>query len=148
MSYTSLFYHIVFSTKQRRPLLSEELLPRVIRYIGGIIRNMDSQLLEGGGIEDHLHLAATVHPNSALADFVRTVKANSSRWIHKTFPEIGAFAWQDGYAAFTVSLSMVSRVKEYIGSQREHHKTMSFAEELVALLRKHRIHYDERHIGI
>ncbi|KKL49866.1 hypothetical protein LCGC14_2311230 [marine sediment metagenome] len=148
MSYTNLFYHIVFSTKDRRPVLSDELLPRVIHYIGGIVRQLRGQLLEGGGIEDHVHLAAIVHPASALADFIRTLKSNSTGWVHTTFPDKADFGWQDGYAAFTVSSSVLPKVKHYIRSQKEHHKEMSFTEELIALLQKHGVEYDERYIGV
>jgi len=147
MSYTNLFYHIVFSTKERRALLTDELLPRVIQYIGGIIRQLKGQLLEGGGISDHVHLAVTIPPTSTVGDFVGTFKANSTNWIHKTFPGLATFSWQDGYAAFTVSPSAMARMKQYIRSQQEHHRRMSFQEELMALLEKHGIEYDERYIS-
>ncbi|HET6428965.1 MAG TPA: IS200/IS605 family transposase [Phycisphaerae bacterium] len=147
MSYMSLYYHIVFSTKERRSFLSDQLLPRVVKYIGGIIRQMDGQLLEGDGMPDHVHLAAIMHPTCSIADFLRTLKTNSTRWIHETFSDMATFAWQEGYAAFTVSPSALPAVKTYIRTQKEHHREISFVDELKALLDKHGIEYDERYLA-
>lgn len=144
MSYTSLFYHIVFSTKDRQALLGD--VGRACDYIGGVARQLKSQLLVGGGTADHVHLAAIVSPTVAVSEFVQKLKANSSRWIHETYPELRAFAWQDGYAAFSVSPSVLATVKGYIQGQARHHKKMTFQEELVALLKKHGVEYDERYI--
>ncbi len=146
MSYTSLFYHIVFSTKDRRPFLSDDTLSRTCPYMGGIARKLKCQLLLANGVSDHVHLAAVVHPTVAIADFIGKVKSNSSGWIHETFADLRDFDWQDGYAAFTVSPSVMPKVKEYIRSQPEHHKKMTFQEELIALLKKHDIEYDEKYI--
>ena len=146
MSYTRLLYHIVFSTKERRPLLTGELGRRTIEYIGGICRELNGQLLAAGSSADHLHLAVAVHPSVAVADLVGRVKSGSSGWIHGEFPEGREFSWQDGYAAFSVSPSVVARVKRYIQGQAEHHKKVSFQEELIALLKRHGIEYDERYI--
>ena len=146
MSYTSLFYHIVFSTKDRHPLLSGALLGRVCEYMGGIIRNMKGKMLAGNGAADHVHLAAVLHPTTALADALRDIKSSSSRWIHEEFPDLRGFGWQDGYAAFTVSRSVFPDVVAYIRNQEAHHKKLTFQEELLALLAKHGIEYDERYI--
>ena len=146
MSYTSLFYHIVFATKERRPFLSDELAPRAIQYIGGIVRNINGRLLAGGGVDDHLHLIVTTRPVTALADFVGTLKANCTGWIHETFPDMRAFAWQDGYAAFSVSRSVLGRTIQYVKTQQEHHRKITFQEELIALLEKHGIEYDKRYV--
>ena len=146
MSYTSLFYHIVFSTKDRRALLRDDTLQRTCQYMGGIARKLDGQLLLADGMPDHVHLAAEIHPSLAVASFIGRVKANASGWIHETFPDLRDFQWQDGYAAFSVSPSVLPAVKEYILRQAQHHKTVSFEEELVALLRKHGIEYDERYV--
>jgi REP element-mobilizing transposase RayT len=146
MSYASLFYHIVFSTRQRRPFLSDALMPRLIEYAGGIAHNLQGQILAAGGAADHLHVAAAVHPTAAVSAFIGQMKAGSSGWVHKTFPDMGTFGWQDGYAAFSVSPSVMPKVKAYIRRQREHHRKVSFEEELIALLEKHGIEYDERYI--
>ena len=146
MSYTCLNYHIVYSTKDRARLLGKDDMARVCEYIAGIIRNQKSKLHIANGPPDHIHLAGSLHPEISLADFVRTIKTNSSRWMHQNFPGLSDFAWQDGYAAFTVSHSGLEKVVEYIRGQEEHHKNMTFQEELVLLLKKHNVKYDVRYI--
>lgn len=146
MSFTNLHYHIVFATNDRRPFLSPELLPRICEYISGVVYNHSGTQLIINGMPDHLHLAATLSPTIAISDFVRDIKANASRWIHETYADLRSFGWQDGYSAFTVSRSMKDQVVTYIGHQEEHHKKMTFQEELVALLDRHGIEYDKRYI--
>jgi len=95
---------------------------------------------------DHVHLATVIHPTTALAEFIGKVKANTSGWIHKTFPDLREFYWQEGYAAFSISPSMLLQVKRYIRSQQKHHKKLTFKQELIALLKRHGVQYDERYI--
>ena len=146
MSYTNLNYHIVFSTKGRRPILKDDVLTRICQYIAGIIHNQEGASLAVNGMPDHIHIATIATPKIAISDFVRTIKSNSSGWVHKTFPPLRDFAWQDGYAAFTVSRSVKDSVVAYIMNQQEHHSRMTFQEELIALLKKHETEYDERYI--
>ena len=146
MSNTSLLYHIVFSTKGRKPLLEEDITKRLCKYIVGIARNIESNIFIVNGPADHIHIVASLNSQTTVAEFVRTIKSNSSRWIHKTFPNMHDFAWQDGYSAFTVSYSGLGKVIEYIRGQQEHHKKMSFSEELIVFLQKHNIDYDEKYI--
>jgi REP-associated tyrosine transposase len=147
MSYTCLNYHIVYSTKGRGRLLSEDEMTKLCEYIAGIIRNQKNKLYIANGPSDHIHLAVSLHPEISLVDFVRTIKTNSSRWIHQRFSDLSDFAWQDGYSAFSVSHSGLEKVIEYIRNQKEHHKNMTFQEELVIFLKKHNIEYDERYIS-
>lgn len=146
MSYTSLTYHIVFSTRERNPFLDNEKTQRVSEYIAGIIRNLKCRLYVANGTADHIHLAVSLRPQISVADFMRTVKANSSRWIRETFLKIDNFSWQDGYSAFTVSHSDLRKVIGYIKGQQEHHKKMTFEEELVGFLKKHNIVFNEKYI--
>jgi REP element-mobilizing transposase RayT len=146
MSYTNLMYHAVFSTKDRRPVLPRERRQRLAEYIGGIIRNMDGQMLAADGGEDHLHVVMVASPKTAISDLVRDVKANSSGWVHKTFEDLAVFGWQDEYSAFSVWKSMLPRVIEYVRNQEEHHRKMTFRDELIALLKRHGVEYDERYI--
>ena len=139
MSYTSLNYHIVFSTKTRKPFFTEEEIQAVSRYIGGVLKNRKGCLFLGNGISNHIHLLCSLHPESSLSEIVRAIKANSSRWIHETYPHLAAFDWQDGYSAFSVSYSGLEKVSQYIHGQLEHHKKMTFEEELLLLLKKHKI---------
>ena len=145
VSYTGLFYHIVFSTKQRRPMLRPDTRRRAVAYIGGIVRNMKGRLLKGGGTEDHLRLLVVIHPTTALSRFVATVKSNSTGWLRKS-PGLAGFAWQSEYAAFTVSPSAVHDVLRYVDNQAEHHRRVSSTEELIALLDRHGIEYDRRYV--
>ncbi|MBE3133584.1 MAG: IS200/IS605 family transposase [Acidobacteria bacterium] len=146
MSHSSLFAHIVFSTKERRPWLREDVRPRIFQYMGGIAANMKCDLIGAGGVADHVHLVVLVHPSVAAADFVRTLKSNSSGWVHEVLPDLAGFAWQDGYAAFSVSMSVLPRVKQYVATQEAHHKKMTFEQELVELFRRHNIAYDPRYL--
>ena len=146
MSYTSLKYHIVFSTRDQSPLIRPEYMPRLIQYLGGIVRELDGRLITAHGTPDHIHLAVSLIPKRALADFIRVVKNNTARWIHQTFPDLLDFAWQEGFAAFTVAHSGIKQVESYIQKQTDHHKKMSFRRELITLLKRHDIDFDEDYI--
>jgi putative transposase len=144
-TFTNLLTHVIFSTKDRLPLVTPGIKTRLHAYMGGIVRSIDGIALAIDGPADHVHLLIKTPATVAMADVVRVVKANSSRWVHETFPS-AAFAWQTGYGAFSVSCSNVEAVTEYIGGQEDHHQTVSFQEEFVAFLRRHGIEYDERFI--
>ena len=146
MSYTQLNYHLVFSTKDRRPWLGPEVMPRLREYLGGIIRNLGGQMVAANGPADHVHLATILNQKRPLMDILQELKQSSSKWIHQEFPDLRAFAWQDGYAAFTVSHSGMPQVVEYIAQQVPHHRRQTFVEELIALLERHGVQYDERYI--
>jgi REP element-mobilizing transposase RayT len=146
MSYVSLKYHLVFSTKERRRLITTDIRPRLTQYIGGIIRDLGGKMLAGNGPEDHFHVAAILTQKLALMEVLKIVKCRSSQWIHETFDGAGDFDWQDGYGAFTVSHSAMPDVVRYVENQLEHHRKMTFQEELIALLKRHEIEYDERYI--
>lgn len=145
-TFANLLVHVIFSTKDRRPSLDASLKPRLLAYMGGILRELGGCALSIDGRADHVHLLATLPPAVALADAVRTVKANSSRWVHEQFPDCSGFAWQTGYGAFSVSHSNLEQVRAYIAGQEEHHRQVSFQEEFIAFLRRHHITYDERFI--
>ena len=146
MAHTNLQVHFVWSTKDRRPLSTEDFQEDLYAYIGGILRKRKHVLLAAGGIEDHIHLLVGMHQSQAVADCVRDVKSISSSWIHERFTKLKAFQWQVKYGAFTVSASSVDSVKAYIANQKEHHKTMSFKDEFLAILRKHGIQFDKRYV--
>jgi REP element-mobilizing transposase RayT len=146
MSYTSLNYHIVFSTKQRKPFLETEHIQATCKYIGGILRNHKGCLLTGSGIANHLHLAASLHPQSNLSETVQAIKGNTSKWLHENYPELKLFRWQEGYSAFSVSQSALDTVIAYIHNQPTHHKKMTFEEELISLLKKHKIDFKPEYV--
>jgi putative transposase len=145
-SYTNLLYHIVFSTKDRRPLITPEYQVRLYDYIGGTIRGVGGISLELNGTEDHVHLLAKLRPDRALSDVLRDLKANATGWMHDIFPALKDFSWQRGYGAFTVSHSNVDEVRQYIARQKEHHQKVSFRDEFIQFLNANEIEYDERYV--
>ena len=145
-SYTNLLYHIVFSTKDRRPIITSEYESRLYDYIGGTIRGVGGISLELNGTEDHIHLLAKLRHDHALSDVLRDLKANASGWMHEVFPALKDFSWQRGYGAFTVSQSNVEEVRRYIFRQKEHHEKVSFRDEFIQFLKANGIEYDERYL--
>lgn len=145
-SFSDLLIHAVFSTKERARYLDAAIRGDVHAYLGGIARELKAPALMVGGTEDHVHMLLRLPCDMAIADCLRVVKTNSSRWIHERWPDRGTFAWQTGYAAFSVSESNRDAVVRYIKEQEKHHREMSFQDELRALLRKHGIEFDERYI--
>jgi putative transposase len=145
-TYTNLLYHVVFSTKERRQFITPAIEAELYAYIGGIIRNQKGTLLEINGVSDHIHLLAKFKPSLAVSDMIRDIKANSSKWLNDEKSKLRKFGWQDGFAAFTVSESQVDRIGGYIRNQKKRHQRMSFKEELIAILQRNRIEYDERYV--
>jgi len=143
-SYTSLIYHIVFGTKQGVPHLDPEFARELHAYMAGILRHLDGQPLALGGGRDHVHILTILSQKRTVEDVLRDLKANSSRWVHDKHPERRAFAWQDGYAAFTVSVRGIPQVKAYIAGQEAHHREVPFTQEVREFLRLHRVRFDER----
>ena len=114
--------------------------------MGGIARQNDFKTLEIGGVADHVHLLVSLRPTMDVAKAMQLIKGGSSKWVHETFPVVREFAWQKKYGAFSVSVSQLDVVRRYIRGQEEHHRTVSFQDEFVALLKKHGIDYDERYL--
>ena len=130
-SYVSSIFHGVFSTKQRRQLIPAPAQTRLWNYLAGIARNHDIQAIAVGGTENHVHTLLAIPPDTALADAVRTLKANSSRLMRETSR---SFAWQEGYGALSVSPSQLDRVKRYIANQAAHHARHSYEEGFLGML--------------
>ena len=145
-TYTNLIYHIVFSTKDRSPIITPDREARLYDYIGGIVRNLGGISLGINGMEDHAHVLAKLRPDKALSDILRDLKSNSSGWMHDVFPDAADFSWQRGYGAFTVSSSQVRSVQKYIAEQKIHHGGRTFEEEFVALLEKNEIDFDPTYL--
>jgi len=145
-SYTNLLYHIVFSTKDRCPLITPDYEVRLYDYIGGTIRELGGISLALNGTEDHLHLLTKLRPDRALSDVLRKLKANASGWMNRIFPRLEDFKWQQGYGAFTVSQSNVKEVTRYIAGQKQHHQKISFRDEFIRFLIANEIEFDERYL--
>ncbi|MEA2206174.1 MAG: REP-associated tyrosine transposase [Blastocatellia bacterium] len=141
-TFFSLHYHIIFSTKERRPLIRREWQPRLHSYLGGIIRGMNGVAQSVGGVSDHVHLLVSLGTTHRISDVLRDLKKDSTNWVKENFDN--AFRWQEGYAAFTVSPSGTNSVRRYIENQEEHHRKKSFVDELKELLEKAGIAYDEK----
>lgn len=146
MSYVSAYFHCVFSTKERRKIITPALQERLWPFLGGIARENGMSARMIGGIEDHVHLLLALPATIPIAKAMQLIKGGSSKWIHETFPEHREFRWQEKYGAFSVSVSQLETITAYIQNQREHHRARSFQDEFVALLKKHRIEYDERYL--
>ena len=147
-TYTNLIYHMVFSTKDRQPLITLDRRDRLYEYIGGTIRGMGGISLAINGVEDHVHLLAKLRPDKSLSDVLRDLKSNSTGWMHDIFPDASDFSWQRGYGAFTVSVSQVKPVQQYIAEQEKHHAAKSFEDEFTGLLRKNEIEFDPRYLWV
>jgi REP element-mobilizing transposase RayT len=140
----NLLYHIVWSTKGRDPWLDATVRTRVHEYLGGAIRDEGGAALIINGTADHVHLLARLRQDKAVSAVIGAVKANSSSWVSRTFPQRSAFAWQEGYGAFTVSESQMEKVRTYIANQEKHHRAVSYLEEVKRLLTAHGVAFDER----
>ena len=141
----SLLAHIVFSTKNREPL-TPEIEPELFSYVGGILKNHESRLLDAGGTRDHVHLLISQSKNASLSSLMKDVKKDSSSWVKTKNRQFRNFHWQDAYGAFSIGKSDIPQLKEYIASQKEHHRRRTFKEELIEFLDEYGIAYDERYL--
>ena len=145
-TYTQIYYHIIFSTKDRRPVLTKDRRQELFRYIWGVLKNHKCHLYRLSGVEDHVHMLLSLHPTVNLADLIKNVKTGSSKWIkdNKVFP--GFMGWQDGYGAFTLSIAEKDAVIEYIKRQEEHHEKLSFRDEFRKFLEDAGIKFDDKYL--
>jgi REP element-mobilizing transposase RayT len=143
-TYSQVYYHIVFSTKDRIDWIKPEIENRVWAYLGGIARKHKITAIQIGGVDNHIHGLLGSPPIYSPSQVAKYLKGDSSKWIHEEFPDLRDFAWQDGYGVFSVSRSEIGRVTKYIENQRTHHQKQSFEDEYVALLKLHNIEHDER----
>ena len=145
-TYTAAHFHCVFSTKNHACDLTPEVRNRLWPYMGGIARENGMKALAVGGVEDHVHLLISLPATMNISKAMQLIKGGSSKWMHETFPDKQAFAWQKGYGAFTVGVSQIAGTVAYINGQEEHHRKRTFKDEFVAFLEKHHVEYDERFV--
>jgi putative transposase len=143
---TNLLYHIVFSTKNREPIVTAPIRLNLFKYIGGIVRGEGGKLLEIGGMPDHVHLVVRFKAEPSVATMVKIIKSKSSKWLNEQAKRPGRFEWQKGYAAFTVSASQLEAVRLYVRNQEQHHRRKTFQEELRLLLEKNGVEFDELYL--
>jgi|ERR1700722_14646083 len=146
VSYVSSYHHCVFSTKDRRPVITPALRQRLWPFLGGIAQHNKMKAIEIGGVEDHVHILLSIPSTVSIAKALQLIKGGSSKWVHETFPEHRLFGWQKKYGAFSVSVSQLDKIMEYIKNQQEHHRKMTFQEEFLALLKKHHVEFDEAYL--
>jgi REP element-mobilizing transposase RayT len=145
-SLAKILVHAVFCTKDRRPWLRDKKLREELhRYIGGILNHLECQPVIVGGVEDHVHLLCTLSRTCQAAEMVKEVKRGSSLWLKTKSPDLHDFAWQNGYGIFSIGFSQIQTVQKYIAGQEEHHRKVSFQDELRELLRRYEIEFDERY---
>lgn len=145
-SHISAYFHCVFSTKERRNLITPKLQNRLFPYMGGIARENKISLLAIGGMPDHVHLLFSLPSTISISKALQIIKGGSSKWIHDTFPKHQTFAWQKGYGAFSIGVNDIERTKNYIHDQSKHHQKRNFKEEFLIFLERNGIDYDKRYV--
>jgi putative transposase len=145
-TYLSLRVHLVWATKGRRPWLDPEWRPRLYACVEKVVERKGGKLLCAGGVRDHIHLYVEPSGTTPVAELVSTIKANTTRWVHQTFPHRRDFRWQHGYGAFTVTGFDDDYLRDYIRNQEVHHRERAFTGEFFGLLERHRIEYDPIHV--
>ena len=146
-SLAKILLHVVFSTKERRPLLRDRAIREEMhRYIGGILNGQDCPAIIVGGVEDHVHLLCVLSRTCTPADLVKEVKRSSSLWIKSRAPEFADFAWQSGYGVFSIGYSQLEEVRRYIAGQEEHHRKLTFQDEFRRLLKRYEVAFDEAYV--
>ena len=143
-TFTKLLTHVIFSTKDREPLIRVEIKSELLAYLGGLTRELKGKAYGINCTNNHVHMLVSLPPSVSIADALRFIKANSSGWVREKWKK--PFAWQLGYGAFSVSKSNVPGVLKYIANQEAHHRQVAFKDEFVDFLRKHEVDYDERYI--
>ena len=146
-SLAKILVHTVFSTKERRPFLRDKnLREQLHHYLGGVLGHLECQPIIVGGVEDHVHVLCALSRTREPAELVKEVRRGSSLWLKTKSPELRDFAWQNGYGIFSIGFSQIASVRDYIATQDEHHRKVSFQEEFRQFLRRYEIQFDERYV--
>jgi REP element-mobilizing transposase RayT len=146
-SLAQIYVHVVFSTKDRCPYLQDPAIRAELHdYLGGTCNHLGCPVLRVGGVADHVHILCRLGRSVPIADLVRELKRESSRWLKARAPALADFYWQNGYGAFSISPGHVETVRDYIARQEEHHRTTTFQEEFRQLLTKYGLEWDERYV--
>jgi putative transposase len=145
-SLTKNYVHIIFSTKQRNPIIIDQIQNDLFNYIGGICKGHDCNPIQVGGYYDHIHILCVLSKNIALMQLIKEIKQSSSKWIKTQHTSLINFYWQNGYGAFSVDPTKIDIIKNYISNQAEHHRKMNFQQEFLVFLKKYQVEYDEKYI--
>jgi putative transposase len=145
-SLANIVIHLIFSTKERRKYITDEIKPELHRYLATVLKNLACPAITIGSQADHVHVLFILAKTQSVSAVAEEIKKSSSKWIKAKGEAFGSFSWQRGYGAFSVSESNVEAVRKYVDGQEEHHRKMSFMEELIVFLKKNNIAYDERYL--
>jgi REP element-mobilizing transposase RayT len=145
-TYSQIYIQVVFAVQGRHSLIEREWKDELYKYITGIVKNNNQKLLAINGVSNHIHILLNIKPNIALSDLVRDIKANSSRFVNEKGFVRGKFSWQEGFGAFSYSISQLDDVIQYIQNQEEHHKETSFKDEYLKYLKRFEIEFDENYV--
>jgi putative transposase len=145
-SLAKILVHLVFSTKNREPILTEPVREPLCAYASAVLRDLDSHVVAINAWHDHVHVLFALSKNHSLAQVVMEVKRASSKWIKTQGREFAGFHWQIGYGAFSIGQSGVDEVKTYIANQAKHRRAKSFEEEFRSFLKRYQIEFDERYV--
>ena len=145
-SLSKVYVHITFSTKNHRHLIDDEIENSLFEYLGGICKGMECNPVKIGGYKNHVHILCLLSRKVAQMKLLEELKKSSSKWIKTKGEKYSGFYWQDGYGIFSVNPAQVNVVNEYINNQRNHHRKLTFKEELLAFLKKYGVDYDERYL--
>ena len=144
-TFSSLNIHCVFATKERVPVLNPELRERLWPFLGGIAKQNGIKPRCVGGVADHVHLLLSMPTTLPIAKAIQLIKGGSSAWIHQNFRQLRNFSWQEGYGAFSVGISQIPETIAYIENQEEHHRTRTFREEYLVILKRHGLDFEEKY---
>jgi REP element-mobilizing transposase RayT len=140
------YMHIIFSTKNRVPLIIPSVEEELYKYLGGICSNLDCLPVKIGGYADHVHILCLLSKKIALIKFLEELKSSSSKWIKSKDEKLKGFYWQSGYGAFSVNPSEIDVVNQYIANQHEHHRKKTFQDEYRTFLQKYKVEYNEKYV--
>ncbi len=145
-SLNKIYIHLVFSTKNRKPLISKEIQDDLFSYLGGICKNLECNPIQVGGYRDHIHILCLLSKKIALMNLIEKIKSNSSKWMKTKGEQFTDFYWQNGYGVFSVNPTEIEIVQQYILNQEEHHKKISFQDEFLKFLKKYKVEYDKKYV--
>lgn len=145
-SLCKIYLHIVFHINTKSPIILDQDLESLHRYIGKMVNTTGSQTLRVGGVPNHIHVVCALGKQENVAHLVEEMKRNSSRWIKTLSPHYHSFAWQSGYAAFSVSQSALEKTIEYVKNQKEHHQKRTYKDEYLTFLNLYNVEYNEQYV--
>lgn len=144
-SFSQIFIHTTFHVQDGCSIDKSDM-PKLYKYISGIVESEGGMMIAAGGTTNHVHLLLTLPRTITVSDYLRKIKANSSRWLKEQGSQYRAFGWQDGYGVFSVSPSVMDKVIAYISNQEEHHSKHTYKDEMISFLNAYHVQFDEKYV--